>query len=38
MKKITIIAELFEKKQIDTCKYTADILCDFIYDKIKRIL
>lgn len=35
--KISIIAEIFEKREIDQ-KYTVDILCDFIYDKSKRVM
>ena len=34
--KIIIIAEIFEKKQIDK-KYSVDILCDFIFDKAKKM-
>ena len=28
---------MFEKKQIDPNKYTMDLLCDFIYDKAKKM-
>ena len=35
--KITIIAEVFEKQPIDD-KYTIEVLCDFIYDKSKKIM
>lgn len=34
--KITLVAELFEKKEIKQ-KYSFDVLCDFIYDKAKRL-
>lgn len=35
--KITLIAEVFEKKSIDPSKYTLDLLCDFIHDKAKKL-
>lgn len=34
--KITVVAELFEKKEIKQ-KYSFEVLCDFIYDKAKRL-
>jgi len=34
--KITVIAELFEKKPIRQV-YGFDVLCDFIHDKAKRL-
>jgi hypothetical protein len=30
------VAELFEKKEIKQ-KYSFEVLCDFIYDKAKRL-
>lgn len=34
--KITRVAELFERKEIKQ-KYSFEVLCDFIYDKAKRL-
>lgn len=34
--RITSVAELFEKKPINT-KYSFEVLCDFIADKAKRL-
>lgn len=34
--RITLVAELFEKKEIKQ-KYSFEVLCDFIYDKAKRL-
>lgn len=34
--RITVIAELFEKKKI-TQRYSFEVLCDFIHDKAKRL-
>ena len=34
--KITEVAELFEKKEIKQ-RYSFEVLCDFIYDKAKRL-
>lgn len=34
--KITRVAELFERKEIKQ-KYSFDVLCDFIFDKAKRL-
>lgn len=34
--RITIVAELFEKKPIKQ-KYSFEVLCDFIHDKAKRL-
>jgi len=35
-RRITEVAELFEKKEIKQ-KYSFEVLCDFIYDKAKRL-
>lgn len=35
-RKITEVAELFEKKEIKQ-RYSFEVLCDFIYDKAKRL-
>lgn len=35
-KRITVVAELFERKEIKQ-KYSFEVLCDFIYDKAKRL-
>jgi hypothetical protein len=34
--RITEVAELFEKKEIKQ-RYSFEVLCDFIYDKAKRL-
>ena len=34
--RITVIAELFEKKPISQ-RYSFEVLCDFIHDKAKRL-
>lgn len=34
--RITEVAELFEKKEIKQ-KYSFEVLCDFIFDKAKRL-
>ena len=34
--KVTQVAELFEKKEIKQ-QYSFEVLCDFIYDKAKRL-
>lgn len=34
--RITEVAELFERKEIKQ-KYSFEVLCDFIYDKAKRL-
>jgi hypothetical protein len=36
LQKIVQIAEVFEKKQIDSDKYSMDILFDFVFDKAKK--
>lgn len=35
-RRITEVAELFEKKEIKS-KYSFEVLCDFIFDKAKRL-
>ena len=35
-KRITKVAELFERKEIKQ-KYSFEVLCDFIFDKAKRL-
>ena len=35
--KIRIIAEVFEKRTIGD-NYTIEVLCDFIYDKSKKVM
>lgn len=35
--KIKIIAEVFEKRAIGD-QYTVEVLCDFIYDKSKKVM
>jgi hypothetical protein len=34
--RVTEIAELFERKEIKT-RYSFEVLCDFIYDKAKKL-
>jgi len=34
--RITVIAELFEKKSIKQ-RYSFEVLCDFVHDKAKRL-
>ena len=34
--RITVIAELFEKKPIKQ-RYSFEVLCDFVHDKAKRL-
>ena len=34
--RVTIVAELFEKKPIKQ-RYSFEVLCDFIHDKAKRL-
>ena len=35
-RRITEVAELFEKKEIKQ-RYSFEVLCDFVYDKAKRL-
>jgi hypothetical protein len=35
-RRVTLVAVLFEKKEIKQ-KYSFEVLCDFIYDKAKRL-
>ena len=36
--KVINITELFEKKQISECRYSVEILCDFVLNKVKSLM
>ena len=36
--KIISVAEMFEKKTISENRYSLEILCDFIIDKVRKLM
>ena len=36
--KIISVAEMFEKKTISENRYSLEILCDFIMDKVRKLM